>query len=134
PCQRTRRPGSPAARPIGGLDKRVLLLGSGGLSHDPPVPQFDTAPEPVRQRLIDGRGITADEPPAPENRVIPPGRAFPAGTAPLQPLNPDWDNHLLDILADGDLTPIDAWTVADFVAAAGNSSHEVPTWIAASPP
>ena len=38
---------------------------------------------------------------------------------------------MLDILAGGDLSPIDAWSVADFVAAAGNSSHEVRTWIAA---
>jgi 2,3-dihydroxyphenylpropionate 1,2-dioxygenase len=131
PVQRIRLLGGAVGRAIDGLDKRVLLLGSGGLSHDPPVPQFDTTPEPVRQRLIDGRGITADERAARENRVITAGRDFAAGTATLQPLNPDWDNHLLDILAEGDLTPIDAWTVADFVAAAGNSSHEVRTWIAA---
>ncbi|MGW6034930.1 3-carboxyethylcatechol 2,3-dioxygenase [Gordonia terrae] len=131
PVQRIRLLGEAVGRAVAGLDKRVLLLGSGGLSHDPPVPQFDTAPEEVRQRLIDGRNITDEQRAAREDRVITAGRDFAAGTATLQPLNPVWDNQLLDILADGDLTPIDAWTVADFVAAAGNSSHEVRTWIAA---
>ncbi|MFE0750354.1 3-carboxyethylcatechol 2,3-dioxygenase [Gordonia sp. NPDC058843] len=131
PVQRIRLLGEAVGRAISGLDKRVLLLGSGGLSHDPPVPQFDTAPEEVRQRLIDGRNITDDQRAAREDRVISAGRDFAAGTATLQPLNPEWDNELLNILASGDLTPIDDWAVADFVAAAGNSSHEVRTWIAA---
>ncbi|WP_068278394.1 3-carboxyethylcatechol 2,3-dioxygenase [Aldersonia kunmingensis] len=131
PVRRIRLLGEAVGRAVADLDKRVLLLGSGGLSHDPPVPQFDSAPEEVRQRLIDGRAITDDQRAARENRVITAGRDFAAGTATLQPLNPDWDNELLDILAGGDLTPIDPWTVTDFVAAAGHSSHEVRTWIAA---
>ncbi len=131
PVSRVRLLGEAVGHAVAGLDKRVLLLGSGGLSHDPPVPQFDTAPEEVRARLIDGRDITPEQRAAREDRVITAGRDFAAGTATLQPLNPAWDNELLDILSGGDLSPIDAWSVADFVAAAGNSSHEVRTWIAA---
>jgi 2,3-dihydroxyphenylpropionate 1,2-dioxygenase len=33
----------------GGLDKRVLILGSGGLSHEPPVPLIAAAPDEIRQ-------------------------------------------------------------------------------------
>ena len=37
----------------------------------------------------------------------------------------------MDILASGDLTPLDAWTPDWMTEVAGNSSHEVRTWIAA---
>ncbi len=49
----------------------------------------------------------------------------------MQPFNSAWDNELLDILDSGELSPIDAWTNDFFVEQAGNSSHEVRTWIAA---
>ena len=35
--------GAAVGRWVSGLNKRVLILGSGGLSHDPPIPQIDTA-------------------------------------------------------------------------------------------
>jgi len=49
----------------------------------------------------------------------------------MQPLNSTWDNELLDIFAANRLTEIDSWTTDYFVQQAGNSSHEVRTWIAA---
>ncbi|GHH26162.1 hypothetical protein [Streptomyces lanatus] len=45
------------------LDRRVLLLASGGLSHDPPVPVLDGAPPRVADALIEGC------PPTPEQRA-----------------------------------------------------------------
>ena len=63
--------------------------------------------------------------------MIDAGRDFAAGTATMQPLNPDWDRHLLDVLASGNLEQIDDWTVDWFVEQAGHSAHEVRTWIAA---
>ena len=42
--------------------KRVLFIGSGGLSHNPPVPQMATATAEVAERLIAGRN------PSPEAR------------------------------------------------------------------
>ncbi|OOL32310.1 3-(2,3-dihydroxyphenyl)propionate dioxygenase [Rhodococcus rhodochrous] len=131
PVSRVRLLGEAVGRAAAKLDKRVLFVGSGGLSHDPPVPQFATAPEEVRERLIDGRNPSAAERDAREQRVITAGRDFAAGTAAIQPLNPEWDRHLLDVLASGDLEQIDAWTNDWFVEQAGHSSHEVRTWIAA---
>lgn len=131
PVARVRALGEAVGAAIAELDKRVLIVGSGGLSHDPPVPRFDTAPPAVRERLIDGRNLSADEREAREARVINAGRDFANGTATLMPLNPQWDQQLLDILAGGDLTKIDAWSNDDFIAYAGHSAHEVRTWIAA---
>lgn len=132
PLRRIRLLGDVIGRAVTELDKRVLLLGSGGLSHDPPVPRFDSASPEVRQRLIDGRDITAEQRATREQRVIDAGRAFATGaTTTMQPLNPDWDRHLLEILASGDLTPIDHWSNQWLIDQAGHSAHEVRTWIAA---
>ena len=131
PVRRIRLLGTAVGRAVATLNKRVLLVGSGGLSHDPPVPRFDTATAQVRARLIDGRDATPAERAAREQRVIDAGSDFAAGTATMQPLNPDWDRHLLDVLASGNLEQIDDWTVDWFVEQAGHSAHEVRTWIAA---
>jgi 2,3-dihydroxyphenylpropionate 1,2-dioxygenase len=131
PVRRIRSLGTAVGRAVATMNKRVLLVGSGGLSHDPPVPRFDTATTQVKARLIDGRHATPAERAAREQRVIDAGRDFAAGTATMQPLNPDWDRHLLDVLASGNLEQIDDWTVDWFVEQAGHSAHEVRTWIAA---
>ncbi|WP_020105922.1 3-carboxyethylcatechol 2,3-dioxygenase [Nocardia sp. 348MFTsu5.1] len=131
PVSRIRLLGDAVGKAVSGMDRRVLLVGSGGLSHDPPVPQFFGASPEVQARLIDGRNPTAEQRSAREQRVIDAGRDFAAGVSTMQPLNPKWDNHLLEVLASGDLTPIDSWTNDWFVQQAGHSSHEVRTWIAA---
>lgn len=132
PVSRIRQLGDAVGTAVARLDKRVLIVGSGGLSHDPPVPRFDTAPPEVRERLIDGRNPSGDERAAREQRVINASKDFAAGAATtMMPLNPAWDEQLLDIFATGDIGQIDAWTTDDFVAQAGHSAHEVRTWIAA---
>ncbi|MFE5700544.1 3-carboxyethylcatechol 2,3-dioxygenase [Rhodococcus koreensis] len=131
PVSRVRLLGEAVGRAAANLDKRVLFVGSGGLSHDPPVPQFATAPAEVQEKLIDGRNPTEAERNAREQRVIDAGRDFAAGVATIAPLNPHWDRHLLDVLASGEIEQIDSWTNEWFVEQAGHSSHEVRTWIAA---
>ena len=44
PLKRARALGAAVGRFAAGLNKRVLLVGSGGLSHDPPVPTLASAP------------------------------------------------------------------------------------------
>jgi len=112
-------------------DERVLVLGSGGLSHDPPVPQWATANEQQRALLLNGRHPTAAARDARQQRVIDTAKEFAAGTATIQDLNPEWDLDLMATLASGDLSPIDAMTPAQMAADAGNSAHEVRTWVAA---
>jgi len=55
PIHRVRALGEALGRYLSGLDKRVLLIGSGGLSHEPPVPTLETAPAHVVEGLIAGR-------------------------------------------------------------------------------
>jgi len=112
-------------------DERVLVIGSGGLSHDPPVPQWATADDNARKLLLNGRHPTAAARDARQQRVIDTGKAFAAGTATIQDLNPEWDQALMATLASGDLGPIDAMTPAQMAKDAGNSAHEVRTWVAA---
>lgn len=112
-------------------DERVLVIGSGGLSHDPPVPRWATANDDQRALLLDGRHPTAAARRARQQRVIDTAKAFAAGTAAIQDLNPEWDQELMAILASGDLSRIDAMDAAQMAAAAGNSAHEVRTWVAA---
>lgn len=112
-------------------DQRVLFVGSGGLSHDPPVPQLEHATEEVAARLISGRNPTPEERAARQARVIRSGQELAAGTSSMRPINPEWDRMFLDVVASGELDRVDDWSNDWFVEQAGNSSHEVRTWIAA---
>ncbi len=131
PIQRVRLLGEAIGRHLAGLDEKVLLISSGGLSHDPPVPRWATAtPEQRRMLLGEGGPLPPEARDARQRRVIDAAREFAAGTATIQDLAPDWDRRLLEILASGDLTPLDAWTPEEMTRIAGNSAHEVRTWIA----
>lgn len=132
PMRRVRRLGEAIGAFLAGLsDERVLVVGSGGLSHDPPVPQWATADDTARAMLLNGRHPTAAARDLRQQRVIDTAKAFAAGTATIQDLNPAWDRALMAVLASGDLSPIDAMNPARMAEEAGNSSHEVRTWVAA---
>jgi 2,3-dihydroxyphenylpropionate 1,2-dioxygenase len=63
--------------------------------------------------------------------VVQAGRDYAAGSTTMIPINPHWDNQLLDILESGRLSELDAWTVESMGQQGGGSAHEVRTWIAA---
>jgi 2,3-dihydroxyphenylpropionate 1,2-dioxygenase len=130
--RRVRLLGEAVGRYLATLDRKVLLIASGGLSHDPPVPRLATAtPEQRRMLMGEGGPLSPEARNARQQRVIAVAREFAAGTATIQDLAPEWDRELLGILASGDLTPLDAWTPDEMSRVAGNSAHEVRTWIAA---
>lgn len=129
--RRVRQLGTAVGEFLAGLDERVLVIGSGGLSHDPPVPQWATANEPQRELLLDGRHPTAEARDARQSRVIETAKKFAAGEADIQDLNPEWDQEFMEIMERGTLEDIDAWTPAQMAKDAGNSAHEVRTWLAA---
>lgn len=131
PISRIRALGTAIGEAAATLDKRVLFLGSGGLSHDPPVPVLEGAPPRVADALIEGNPPTPEQRARGEERVIQAGRDYAAGTASMIPINPTWDNRLLDILEAGTLADLDAWTVEEMGREGGGSAHEVRTWIAA---
>jgi 2,3-dihydroxyphenylpropionate 1,2-dioxygenase len=131
PVSRARRLGRALGHAAMTLDRRVLVVGSGGLSHDPPVPELETAPPDVAERLISGRHPTRQQRAEREGRIIEAARQFAAGTLDIRPLNPAWDQQVMRLLATNGLETIDSWANEDFVEQAGRSSHEVRTWIAA---
>jgi 2,3-dihydroxyphenylpropionate 1,2-dioxygenase len=113
------------------LNRRVLFLASGGLSHDPPVPVLDGAPPRVADALIDGHPPTPEQRGRGEQRVLQAGRDYAAGHTDLMPINPHWDEKVLDLLERGALSEFADWTVEGMAAEGGGSAHEVRTWIAA---
>lgn len=137
PVRRARLLGHAVGRALAGLGRRTLVVGSGGLSHDPPLPRLENATAEVAATLIaGGRTLTPEQRAAREQRVVEAGRRYaadPSTTRPstMRPLNPDWDRRLLAVLAGNRLEELDAWTTDSFTAAAGHSSHESRTSIAA---
>lgn len=131
PVYRVRLLGEAVGRHLSGLDQRVLLIASGGLSHDPPAPRLATATPEQRHALMGESVPLSPEARAErQQRVIAAARNFAAGTSTIQDLAPEWDRELMELLASGDLTALDAWIPDDMTRVAGNSSHEVRTWIA----
>jgi 2,3-dihydroxyphenylpropionate 1,2-dioxygenase len=131
PVRRVRELGEAIGRHVATWDEKVLLISSGGLSHDPPVPRLTTATPPQRAMLMgENQPLPPDARAARQQRVIDAARDFAAGTADIQDLAPEWDRDLLRILASGDLTPVDGFDPDEMTRIAGNSSHEVRTWIA----
>src|SRR6478735_4007638 len=131
PVKRVRALGEALGRHLSGLDKRVLLIGSGGLSHEPPVPTLETAPAHVVEGLIAGRHPTAEATAKRRANVIDAAKRFAAGEGNLKALNPDWDNTFLDQLAANDLDAIDAYTNDSIKELGGQSGQEIRNWIAA---
>ncbi|HZQ30391.1 MAG TPA: 3-carboxyethylcatechol 2,3-dioxygenase [Mycobacterium sp.] len=131
PLKRSRVLGAAVGRFAATLDKRVLLLGSGGLSHDPPVPTLATVPSAARGRIVHGEPMSSEQRQAREVFVRDAAQHFAQGQGPMQALNPEWDQRLLDILDRGDLTAVDGWSNDEIATAGGNSAHEIRTWLAA---
>lgn len=130
--QRARLLGEAVGRFAKGLNQRVLFLGSGGLSHQPPVPELATANAHMADRLCgSGRNLPPDEREARTQRVINAARLFVQDQNTLHPLNPEWDQGFLDTLASGRIADLDAVGNQELSRLAGKSTHEVKAWVAA---
>jgi len=131
PLHRCRALGTAVGNYLSGLNKRVLVVGSGGLSHSPPVPTLATAGPAVRQRIVHGEPMTAEQRQARQTAVMDAARSFAGGESDLQPLNPDWDRRFLEIIDGGGLSEFDTWSNSFVLHEGGGSAHEVRTWLAA---
>jgi 2,3-dihydroxyphenylpropionate 1,2-dioxygenase len=106
---------------------RVLVVGSGGLSH---WPRSMSADDPsisaeMRDYAITGRNRAAENSAARDAGVI-----ARKGKTTGQ-VNPEWDRWFLSVLANGDLEPILNLTLEEIERDGGNGAHEVRTWLAA---
>ncbi|MBF4163102.1 3-carboxyethylcatechol 2,3-dioxygenase [Nocardioides sp. CBS4Y-1] len=131
PMERIRGFGAAVGRHLATTEERVLYLASGGLSHDPPVPQWADADDQARAFLLAGRHPTTQARAARESRVFATAEAFSQGAASIRDLNPTWDQAFLESLAAGDLATIGGYDPEEMTRVAGHSAHEVRTWLAA---
>lgn len=130
PLRRVRRLGEAVGRFAAAQDRRVLIMGTGGLSHDPPIPTIETADDNVRHFLIGGK-LDAQARERRRERVLQAASDFNAGKGPCRPLNADWDREILDLVCSGDLAPADRYRDDWIDFNGGCGGHEIRTWIAA---
>ena len=131
PLHRCRALGTAVGSYLATVDKRVLIVGSGGLSHSPPVPTLATAPPAVLERIVHGKPMTTEQRQARQATVIDAAKSFAGGDSDLQPLNPEWDQRFLEIIDAGRLDDLDQWSNSFVVHEGGGSAHEIRTWVAA---
>lgn len=112
-------------------DLKVTVIGSGGLSHDPPLPVFIESPPDVQQRMIDGPPEWTDEIMAARvKRVVRFAREHADGSDELLPLNRDWDEQVLALMEARDLDALCAMDDKEMIAIAGRGAAEIRNWIA----
>jgi 2,3-dihydroxyphenylpropionate 1,2-dioxygenase len=131
PIHRARALGHAVGTFLADLGQRVLVVGSGGLSHDPPVPTLKTAAPAALERIVHGVPMTPGQRRARQDLVAAAAAEFAAGHGTCRPLNPDWDRSFLDLMDTGRFGELDNWTNSWIAGEAGNSAHEVRTWVAA---
>jgi len=131
--RRCRALGQAIGRFLDGLPQRTLLIGSGGLSHEPPVPTLSHPDPAVRERITVKSQPTKAERDAKTQRVMAAGVELARGSSAMKPINPEWDRRWMDAIAGG-ATQLDALCAAseDSIEAAGGlSAHESKSWLVA---
>ncbi len=131
PYRRVRKLGEAVGRWLAGLNKRVLILATGGLSHEPPVPLLADAPDEIANFLIQGRNPTPEARAAREARTVAAGKIYGTPASPQCPLNVEWDEAFIELLVEGPLEAVDDFNIQEISDQAGRSTHEVRTWVAA---
>jgi 2,3-dihydroxyphenylpropionate 1,2-dioxygenase len=116
---------------LDGLPQRTLLIGSGGLSHEPPVPTLEHPDASVRERITLKRAPSEQEKAAKTERVKAAGMALAQGEQWMKPLNTDWDLQWMEHMARGSLDALCTLDEASIAREAGNSAHESKTWLVA---
>ena len=124
-----------------GVDKRILFLGSGGMSHNPTryYPHFGSGEAAVTAYQVTGGKSEASMSKAEwlgrlHEMHIEGAQMLVDGTrtkADLK-LNPEVDQAFLQLMLDDQLEAVDDWVPAEIVAWAGIGWMEMHTWIAAA--
>jgi len=123
--------GEAIGRFLDGLGQRALVIGSGGLSHEPPVPTLDHPDAAVRERITVRQAPTAEARQARMRGAMAAGRSLAHGEPGIKPLNPDWDAWWMAHIERADFAPLLAVGDARISADAGRSAHESKTWLVA---
>jgi 2,3-dihydroxyphenylpropionate 1,2-dioxygenase len=131
--RRCRALGEAIGRFLDNEPRRTLLIGSGGLSHEPPVPTLSHPDVAVRERITHRSEPTPEEREAKMQRVMAAGRALAAGDSAMKPINPEWDRRWMDGLTDGaaGLDALCAMSEDSIEKEGGLSAHESKSWLVA---
>jgi len=129
--RRARLLGEAVGRFLAGLNKKVLVIGSGGLSHDPPTPRLAEASPDVARGLIERRVVTKQEYDQRQERVIRSTGLMLKGEGPCLPPNEAWDRRVLDRFLALDLEWFDTLIDDEVNRLAGHGGHEIRCWLAA---
>jgi len=113
-------------------EERVLILGTGGLSHDPPTPQIGHVPPEVEEFLIAGRNPSPESRNARQSKVIAVGQKLASGDQSVAvPLNSEWDLGLLELFKKADFAALSKMTEDDIRKEGGRGGQEIRCWVAA---
>ncbi|MEH6638092.1 MAG: 3-carboxyethylcatechol 2,3-dioxygenase [Porticoccaceae bacterium] len=130
PIQRVIKLGEAIGQFAAELDCNVLIMGSGGLSHDPPVPALKSAAPEVRQRLIAGGELSPEARALRQERTLEEGIKSAAGKSDILDINPEWDHQVLELLEKGDFETLAGFDDADISRLGGRGGHEIRSWVA----
>jgi 2,3-dihydroxyphenylpropionate 1,2-dioxygenase len=130
-CRRVRMLGEAVGRFLRGAGKRALIIGSGGLSHDPPHPGFEEASPETRELLVAAKPWQPSDESIRQARVHEGAVELLAGGGPCLPPNRQWDRNFLDLLKRQDLNSVDGFTDDWIEREGGGGGQEIRTWIAA---
>jgi 2,3-dihydroxyphenylpropionate 1,2-dioxygenase len=111
--------------------RSILFVGSGGLSHDPPIPTLEHPDPQIRERIIVRHRASQEQRATRQTRVIQAGRDMGAGTSDRRALNPVWDERLMAMLESAEWSGILSITEEEILREGGGSAHESKNWIAA---
>ena len=129
--RRVRLFGEAVGRFLAGLGRRVLVVGSGGLSHDPPNVPRDGSLVNLNERMIEGGELDKEDYDRRQSRVIEAAHGLKAGARPCLPPDPDWDRAFMESMIRDDLESFDDAKDDELARVGGNGVHEVRTWTAA---
>src|SRR5262245_49412320 len=109
--------------------ERILVVGSGGLSHDPPLPTLANANSEIKARLTNRSSLSHAERVTRQSRIFDVGYDRP--DTQLRPLNPEWDQSILAAFAHGKIEVLDDIDDESLTQVAGSGAHELRSWVAA---
>ncbi len=130
--RRVRAFGDAVGRFLADKGLRVAVIGSGGLSHDPPTPRIQTAPPEVADRLIHRHVASREELDGRQARVIQAAKNLVVGEGPCLPPSEEWDRQFLDDILEFRTDRLDSITDEEIDRDAGFGGHEVRSWVAAA--
>lgn len=109
--------------------EKILIVGSGGLSHDPFIPTVETASSETKARLINGTRLTHAERIKRQSRNQQDGYGDTGNRK--RRINSEWDRNILDAFTRGEIDVLDAADDATITSTAGSGAHELRAWVAA---